>query len=188
MDRDYIETLRKAYERYFAEQQKIPILTIDTNPLNFVTNPGDFRFIVERIRTVLRQGVFQQQLPQFETALPERKRVARGQPLAEIQRFRDELDKKEGVNTNMYFNYLRLSEEIGKLGSELAELWIDEETLKARGYEGKQAYKHAQRQHGPKLETGLAATLTYLLKLANYANVDLESACLRELKERGLEP
>jgi len=62
MDREYIEALRQSYEQYFARQQDIPVLYIDTNQINFVANPTDFQYTVERIRNILREGVFQQTL------------------------------------------------------------------------------------------------------------------------------
>lgn len=69
MDADYIEALRQAYEKFFADQQAMPVLPIDTNHLNFVANPDDFRLVVNRIRIALQKEAFQQPLPQFETVL-----------------------------------------------------------------------------------------------------------------------
>jgi deoxyguanosine kinase len=69
MDRQYIDTLRRAYEEYFSREQDVPVLTINTNHLNFVAIPQDFQAIVDRLRTVLQEGEFQRQFPQFETRL-----------------------------------------------------------------------------------------------------------------------
>jgi deoxyadenosine/deoxycytidine kinase len=61
MDQDYIEALRLAYERFFTNPQAAPVLFVDTNPLNFVTRPPDFQFIVDRIRSILQEGTFNQE-------------------------------------------------------------------------------------------------------------------------------
>jgi len=63
MDREYLDELRRGYERFFEQNQPAPILFVDTNQLNFVTNLGDFQAIVDRIRAALREGVFQETLP-----------------------------------------------------------------------------------------------------------------------------
>lgn len=63
MEREYLEDLRKGYEKFFASTQPAPVLYVNTNQLNFVLNPGDFQHIVERIRTALREGIFQAPLP-----------------------------------------------------------------------------------------------------------------------------
>ncbi|MFQ5874000.1 MAG: deoxynucleoside kinase [Dehalococcoidia bacterium] len=59
MDRDYIESVRAAYERFFANYDQCPLLPIDTNELNFVRNPHDLDYVVRRIRSVLREGIYQ---------------------------------------------------------------------------------------------------------------------------------
>jgi deoxyguanosine kinase len=65
MDRHYLDDLRQGYERFFAGNQPAQVLFVDTNQLNFVTNPDDFLLIVDRIRTALREGEFQEPLPEL---------------------------------------------------------------------------------------------------------------------------
>lgn len=181
MDRDYIEALRQAYERFFTAERDTPTLFLDTNQLNFVMNPADFHTVVERIRSALREGEYQKQLPRFETERQDEELLARGRPLADYQRFHDELDQTKGFNTDMYFNYLCLSEEIGELSSELARLWVEENAMVAQGMKTEQAREVALRQRQPALESELADCMAYLLKLANYANIDLETAYLGKM-------
>jgi NTP pyrophosphatase (non-canonical NTP hydrolase) len=182
MDRDYIDTLRQAYEHYFTERHDVPVLVIDTNDLNFVTNPDDFHFISTRIRSYLEEGVFQRKLITDQEPLPENGRLARGQPLADLQRFHEELDKSKGFNVNVYFNYLCLSEEIGELGSELARLWSLENTLISQGQSEEQARQAALREQTQAIEAELADCMAYLLKLANYAGIQLETAYLSKMR------
>ncbi|MCR4405371.1 MAG: deoxynucleoside kinase [Anaerolineae bacterium] len=62
MDRDYIDGLRQAYERFFSTYDQAPVLSIDTNEINFVRNPQDLRVIVGQIRAALEKGVRQASL------------------------------------------------------------------------------------------------------------------------------
>lgn len=59
MDREYIDSLRLAYERFFSTYDQAPVLTIDTNNINFVRNVQDLRAIVGQIRSALETGVRQ---------------------------------------------------------------------------------------------------------------------------------
>jgi deoxyguanosine kinase len=182
MERNYIEALRQTYEQFFLDYQDAPALFIDTNALNFVTSPVDFQFIVDRIRSALQEGTFQQQLPQFETVVRGEALLTRGRRLADLQRFHVELDRSKGFNTDMYFNYLCLSEEMGELSSELARVWIEESKMVARGQTAEMARKLALSTHRQDLESELADCMAYLLKLANYAGIDLETAYLSKMK------
>jgi deoxyadenosine/deoxycytidine kinase/NTP pyrophosphatase (non-canonical NTP hydrolase) len=181
MDRGYIDDLNQVYDRFFPTLQGIQVLTIDTNSLNFVTDPRDFQSVVERIRSVLQEGVFQQQLPQFEAPARGERLLRQRRPLAEYQKYHIYLDRIKGFDTNLYFNYLCLSEEIGELGSVLADLWREELALKAKGQNDAIAQQEATQKWGEALESELADCMAYLLKLANYANIDLEEAYLAKM-------
>jgi len=65
MDRDYIESLRLAYEGFFTAYTASAVLVIDTNHLNIVADPKAYLDVRERIRSALGQGTFQQALPQM---------------------------------------------------------------------------------------------------------------------------
>jgi len=181
MDRNYIESLRRAYERYFADYRDTALLTVDTNDLNFVANPADFQQIVARVRTALHEGAYQRQLPQFETAERQENGLGQASTLADYQRFHVELDRDKGFITDLYFNYLCLSEEMGELGSELAELWREETRQAKQGRAGKKARSAALDVRRGDLESELADCMAYLLKLANYAGIDLQAAYLAKM-------
>jgi deoxyguanosine kinase len=182
MDREYIDALRLAYDRFFEGYQDTPVLPIDTNNLNFVADPADFQSISGRIRSALTEGSYQQRLPQFQD-------LAGGQPppehagtLADYQRFHVELDRAKGFITDPYFNYLCLSEEMGELGSALAQLWRDESRLLRLGQGQEQTRQAALAARRQSLESELADCMAYLLKLANYAGIDLESAYVKKMQ------
>ena len=64
MERDYIDQLNSAYEEFFGDtHQGSPVLTIDTNDLNYVANPEDLKWVENRIRQALKLPPYQKQLP-----------------------------------------------------------------------------------------------------------------------------
>jgi deoxyguanosine kinase len=64
MERDYIQQLNDAYDAHFAEgNHKTPVLVLDTNSLNFVSNGEHLKWIENRIRQALKLPPFQQELP-----------------------------------------------------------------------------------------------------------------------------
>ena len=67
MDRNYIDSLRLAYEGFFTAYTTSPVLVIDTNNLNIVADPQAYADVRERIRSAL-SGTFQQALMQVPAA------------------------------------------------------------------------------------------------------------------------
>jgi len=64
MERDYIETLNQTYEEFFSKPyDNTPVLTIDTDPLDFVHAPAHLKLIENRIREALNLTPYQAQLP-----------------------------------------------------------------------------------------------------------------------------
>ena len=181
MDRAYIESLRQAYEQFFDSYRGTPTLVIDTNPLNFVTRPEDFQAILGQIQGVLKEGIFQRRLPQFEESRLVPSAHENAHSLPAYQRFHKELDKSKGFITDLYFNYLCLSEEIGELGSELAQVWREEARQVINGLPGEKARHMALNALRPSLQAELADCMAYLLKLSNYAGIDLEAAYLEKM-------
>ncbi len=173
MDRAYINDLRQAYDDFFADFQAAPVLPIDTNPLNFAARPADLAFIIERVRSALREGVHQPSLPDMPPTIGGGQLLQQGRPLADFQKFHIELDRIKGFETNLYFNYICLCEEIGELGSELATLW-------KRHNRPKQGDLSASETAA--IGEELADCLAYLLKIANYAGIDLERAYLQKMR------
>jgi deoxyguanosine kinase len=63
MERDYIDRLNHAYEEFFAEPyDSTPVLSIDSNPLDFVQNPEHLSLIENRIRETLHLNPYQPSL------------------------------------------------------------------------------------------------------------------------------
>ncbi len=176
MDRAYINELRQVYEQFFFEYTDSQVLAIDTNQLNIITRTSDFQSILERINSGLQQGTFQRSLPEFEVSAPAPSQKPQEGQLREYQELHVELDRAKGFNTNVYFNYLCLGEEMGELGSELAKLWRAQEARVAAGQPAAQALQHALGDRQKALASELADCMAYLLKLANYTGVNLDKA------------
>jgi deoxyadenosine/deoxycytidine kinase len=62
MDRDYISELSHAYEQFFSHYTQIPVLTLDTDDLNYVRNPDDLNSVLDKVRSALRRVPYQQSL------------------------------------------------------------------------------------------------------------------------------
>jgi deoxyguanosine kinase len=62
MSRQYIDDLRAAYDDFFLQYREAPLLTIDTNAMDFVRRPEHLSEIAGRIRAKLNIGEFQPQL------------------------------------------------------------------------------------------------------------------------------
>lgn len=65
MERSYIEELNNAYDEFFTDHQhrRSPVLTIDTNDLDYVHRSEDLKWTENRIRQSLKMAPFQPELP-----------------------------------------------------------------------------------------------------------------------------
>jgi len=106
MDRNYIDSLRLAYEGFFTAYTASPVLVIDTNNLNIVTDPQAYGGVRERIRSAL-SGTFQQALLQVPAdTLPAPKRVEPAPVSRDARTLR---------------NFAALTQAIGNLGAILSD-------------------------------------------------------------------
>jgi deoxyguanosine kinase len=185
MDRDYMEALRIAYERFFADYDRVPVLPIDTNSLDIVHNPQDLAQVASRIKSALEQGTYQRPLPQIGPVLDEADQavfVEGRRRLGDFQRWHLALDKEKGFSTDPYINFICLTEEMGELGAELKQVWVAQERHYKRVGNRREAQDRALQEHLPHLREELADCLAYILKLANYTGIDLEEAYLEKMK------
>ncbi len=63
MEYDYIRSLGETYDQYFAARNRSPVLTIDTDDLDFVKARFDLALVENRIRLALHLPPFQPELP-----------------------------------------------------------------------------------------------------------------------------
>lgn len=63
MQFDYIHALGETYDGYFAARNRSPVLTIETDELDFVQERSDLALVENRIRHALHLPPFQPELP-----------------------------------------------------------------------------------------------------------------------------
>ena len=184
MARDYIDSLRRAYDTFFAEYEAGPVLVLDANRLDFVASEDDLNDVLNRILAALGRAPRQESLPGFngelgsevmppepEQPLPPPPDIANGaRRLRDYQAFHHWLDEAKHFDPDLLLNFVLLQEEIG----ELARL-----VSRASRTQGDNLYQPPSLE-----EVGMemADVLAYLLKLANYLNVDLEAAYLEKMQ------
>lgn len=67
IERSYMNDLNQAYEAFFSDHTTCPVLTIDSNSLDFVANKSHLSHITNRIRSALGIPPFQPELPLEES-------------------------------------------------------------------------------------------------------------------------
>lgn len=182
MSRDYIADLRKAYERFFVEYREAPVLIIDTDQLNWVSDPEALAHVVGQVRMALEDGFEQRQLPIFAVedryTRPEGVISTPQRRLTDFQRWQKTRDGSDAALSDLYYNYMGLTQEVGELGAEMTAIWRQQKVLFQQVGNQPEAMEQAMAECVPHLRAELADCLTYLLKLANDAGIDLESAFL----------
>jgi deoxyguanosine kinase len=65
MERAYIDELNQAYETFFSDHQerRSPVLTLDTNQIDYVHHRDDLAGVENRIRQALKMSPYQPELP-----------------------------------------------------------------------------------------------------------------------------
>jgi len=63
MEVSYIDELNVAYEDFFTQNDRLPVLFIDSTALDFVSHPNDLERVADRIRQKLQIPPYQQHLP-----------------------------------------------------------------------------------------------------------------------------
>jgi deoxyadenosine/deoxycytidine kinase/NTP pyrophosphatase (non-canonical NTP hydrolase) len=183
MDWAYIDSLRIAYDRFFADYDGAPVLLIDTNEIDFVRDEADRLQIVDQIRGAIGAGPQQAALPGLERgpgSAPDMKGIAppgeavvdlsqTPRRLVDFQQFHRQLDHSKGFNADLFLNFVLLQEEIGELASAVVKRWQSEQQ------------GQSQPNASDELRHEMADVLAYLLKLANYSGIDLEAAYLEKM-------
>jgi len=179
MDRGYIDALRIAYDEFFSDYKQAPVLTIDTNNIDFVRSDQDRDHIIGLVRTALEHGPVQQTLPDLnDSAPPSGMRILQGgrRRLGDFQRFHRALDREKEFADDLALNLAGLTEEVGEVGRELKLTWRDAKKWDAQTGNQQESLERALAGRRSLLAEEMADVLAYLLKIANYADIDLEAA------------
>lgn len=176
MDPNYIRQLAAAYEAWLTNLSDIDVLSIDVSDLDFLAKKQDLDFVVARIDEMLRAQAPRPKAQEIDDDL-----LNRGQ-LAGYQQFHRYLDDNKQFDPDIFFNYILLTEEMGEIARELVRIWGDTRQHMASGRPLEEARKEALDKHRSELRSELADLLAYTLKLANYANIDLEQAYQEKMR------
>ncbi len=189
MDRGYIDHLRQGYEQFLTTYTEAPLLVIDTNHLNVVQNPADFASVLERVRSAIQYGTYQTPLPGVNGGGSMReaqvivKELGEGlHTLSDFQHFHLSLDAEKGFDPDPFLNFIGLAEELGELAHALKLTWLKQARLREQGKSVDQAQADALNEHREHIQDELADCLAFLLKLSNYAGIDLEEAYLQKMQ------
>jgi deoxyadenosine/deoxycytidine kinase/NTP pyrophosphatase (non-canonical NTP hydrolase) len=184
MSRAYLDDLRLAYDRYFADYAATRVLVLDTDGLDIVRNADARAEVVAKVRSALRLESYQLPLPTLgEPEAEPLPATDSGRRLGDFQRFHRALDQEKGFIANLFFNYICLNEEIGELGRVLKQTWRQQERILPQVGNRQEAHDRALDAGRNELQAELADALAYLLKMANDAGIDLELAYLRKMGE-----
>ena len=194
MSRAYIEDLRAAYERFFATYNEAPVLSIDTNDLNLVSDMQARARVIGQVRAALHEGVVQRPLPGVLPEAPparERPPITGRRRLKDFQAWHRELDREKGFSADPLENVLGLMDEVGELVRAIRRIRNLEEKYVAQVGNREEARARAAREVMDNLQEEMADVLAYLLKLANNFGIDLEEAYVEKMEhnwERVWEP
>lgn len=186
LSRQYLADVMQAYDAFFATYNQAPVLTIDTNNLNFVRNAEDLAYVLERIKSALGTGTHQRPL-EMETPAQERGKAiieGRRRRLSDLQYWHRTADQETGVKSNLYQDFIALQARLGGLAGELSQVWAAQEKLLDQVGNREEAQARALQQRATTLKKQLADSLACLLRLANDLGVNLEEAYLARIKDR----
>jgi deoxyguanosine kinase len=177
MDPEYIRQLTAAYDAWLSNLQEIPVLTVDVNHLDYLTNEEDLQHIIG-----LLQAALAQQKPITTAPLEGQLVKLENGRLPTYQQFHRQFDELRGFETDPFINYILLAEEMGELAVEMVKIRREAKTLMEDGRSANEAHIEALATHRGTLKGELADLLAYILKLANYTGVDLEQAYVEKMK------
>ncbi|MGF1505350.1 MAG: deoxynucleoside kinase [Anaerolineae bacterium] len=182
MDPAYIEQLRIAYDDFIMANRSSSLLVLETDDIDYVKRNDDLEAIIAAIRGKLAErnghtaadGQAAESPEHILTAL-----AMQAGHLADFQAFHRSLDADKGFDPDPFFNFIMLTEEIGELARELKTVHRLQSQLSQQGHAAPLAA--AINRQRERLQDELADCLAYLLKLSNYAGIDLEQAYLAKM-------
>ena len=177
MDPDYIREVLAAYDAWLSRLSDVPVLTVETNDLDYLSRPADLERITRLIVDALERATPTATTP----ADPQLQTLQQGR-VAAFQQFHRDLDAVKGFDGDLFFNYLLLVEEMGELATELVKIWAESKRQLVNGRGTAATLEEAIEGNRAALRGELADLLAYILKLANYTGIDLEQAYLEKMR------
>lgn len=181
MERGYIEALQQAYDRFFAEYSEAPVLTLDTDGVDIVSDLDARAIVVNKVRAAIQGDSVQLPLLDLEAGPDAQTTTLSRRRLADFQRFHRALDRDKGFIADLFFNYICLTEEVGEIGRLIKQTWRKQDTLLPQTGNRQEAMDMALEDAKADLQEELADALAFLLKIANDSGIDLEAAYLNKM-------
>jgi deoxyadenosine/deoxycytidine kinase/NTP pyrophosphatase (non-canonical NTP hydrolase) len=183
MDVEYIESLRMAYESFFSNYVASNFLTVDTEDLDFVHDTAARAEIVGRVKDAVRAAAYQLPLPDMpprRAELPQDTEF--GRRLTDFQRLHRFQDQDRSSPVDLFYQFIGLAEGLGEVGRTLRAVWTKQDRLLAQVGNRQEASETALDSFTTDLQAQLADVFAALLKIANVAGIDLESAYVSRLR------
>lgn len=182
MSPEYIEALRLAYETFFREYTAARVLSVDTDDLDFVHDTAARMEVIGRTKNaILGDG---QQLPfpdvsqQAETPAD----LDTGRRLPDFQRIHRQQDREQGSTSDLFFDFIGLTEDLGEIGRTLRVAWDKQNQILAQVGNREEAKDKTLEVIAPDLQRQMADLFATLLRIANSAGIDLESAYISKIR------
>ncbi len=172
MDPDYIRELAAAYDAWLSRLTDVPVLTIETNEIDYLSRTEDLDHVAALIAAELERAA-PAGAPEAQLRSLQQGRVAA------FQQFHREREATNGTAVDPLTHYLLLIEEVGELATALRRVAADS---RAAAGSPAAALAEAIAAHRPALREELADLLAHLLKLANDTGIDLEQAYLDKMR------
>ena len=184
MDPNYIKQLSAAYEEWLSnlsDQSEMQVLKIDVSQLDFISRPDDVAAVARQIREALDQEAVGAEPAENENLPSPHELLPRSGALSSYQKFHNFLDKEKEFDPDIFYNYILLVEEMGELARDFTKIWTRKSSLLKAGMDTIEAQQQAIREHRTQIGDELADLMAYILKLANYIDVDLEQAYIAKM-------
>jgi deoxyadenosine/deoxycytidine kinase len=129
MSPEYIEALRLAYERFFSEYTATQVLAIDTEDLDFVHDNAARAEIVSRMKSAIRGNAYQLPFPDMPPQTELAVQPDAGRRLPDFQRLHRLQDREQGTASDLFFDFIGLTEQLGEVGRTLRVAWSKQDQL-----------------------------------------------------------
>ena len=182
MDPDYIRQVAEAYENWLPQLDDVPLLVVETDDVDFLSDDLDVQLIHEQIVKKLEQPLTSSsdengEMPALIPQLPAESNTT----LQSLQQFHQKLDQFKNFNPDLFINYIHLTEEVGEVAAILAK--IEWETRKLQENGASTPLPKSISKFKNDLGEELADVLAYTVKLANYAGINLNQAYHTKMKQ-----
>jgi hypothetical protein len=103
-----------------------------------------------------------------------------GRRLPDFQRIHRQRDREQGSTSDLFFDFIGLTEGLGEVGRTLRVAWDKQNQILAQVGNREEAKEKALEAITLDLQRQLADLFSTLLRVANSAGIDLESAYIRK--------